>query len=161
MHDDATGLLALVQEGLQSRHPSVAWLSPHVIDLEATGRIDPHVDSVRFSGHYVCGLSLLSPAVLRLQPDVGERNDGLIPSPGTGSYSDATAMKKVSNSSDFFVDVLLPPGSLYVLQGDGRYRYTHAIREDSAIFAPGTPQSITVQRERRISIIFRDEKEDG
>jgi alkylated DNA repair protein alkB homolog 7 len=50
------------------------------------------------------------------------------------------------------VDLLLEPRSLYVLRGEARYKYTHQILPESVPFA-GRP----VQRDRRISLIFRDE----
>ncbi|XP_023229654.1 alpha-ketoglutarate-dependent dioxygenase alkB homolog 7, mitochondrial-like isoform X2 [Centruroides sculpturatus] len=38
----------------------------HILDLEKTGYIKPHIDSVRFCGNTIAGLSLLSDCVMRL-----------------------------------------------------------------------------------------------
>ena len=94
----------------------VGWLPIHCIDLacDGAGVILPHIDSVKFSGGVVAGLSLRSTAVMTLQHE--SRGDT--------------------------VQLTLPPRSLYVLQGQARYEYTHAIR--------------VVDRGRRISLIFRD-----
>jgi hypothetical protein len=43
------------------------WLAPHVIELGEQGLIKAHVDSVKFSGIVVAGLSLLSQRVMRLE----------------------------------------------------------------------------------------------
>ena len=41
-------------------------IAPHVIDLAKDGIISPHVDSVKFSGNLIAGLSLQSLRVMRL-----------------------------------------------------------------------------------------------
>ncbi|KDO30622.1 hypothetical protein SPRG_04522 [Saprolegnia parasitica CBS 223.65] len=43
----------------------------HVIDLAEAGYIKPHVDSIKFSGQIVAGISLLSPSVMRFKEEVG------------------------------------------------------------------------------------------
>jgi len=106
------------------------WLPLHAIDLHAEGRLDAHVDSVRYSGDIVAGLSLLTPSILRLRP----------------ADTDGTPM-----SNGDLIDLLLPERSLYVLRGIYRYEYTHELLPSGAVFA-GTP----VMRDRRISIIFRN-----
>ena len=126
-----------IRNHLQQNHatsPSTKWLPCHAIDLKQDGQLSAHVDSVRFSGHIVAGLSLLSPAIMRL--------------------------KEEDQESDQFVDLYLPPRSLYVLTGVGRYEYSHELLPDGSTFCspPGDP--ITVPREQRLSIIFRDAKEE-
>lgn len=45
----------------------------HVLDLDGeTGRIDRHVDSVKFSGSYIVGVCLCSPAVMLLTREIDE-----------------------------------------------------------------------------------------
>jgi hypothetical protein len=39
----------------------------HILDLHRDGHIRPHVDAARYCGPVISGLSLLSPAVMRLQ----------------------------------------------------------------------------------------------
>ena len=70
----------------------------HVLDLSEDGYIKPHIDSIKFCGALVSGLSLLSDAVMRLQLD--ESN---------------------------YADVLIPRFSVYIMSDDIRYKYTHEI----------------------------------
>lgn len=44
----------------------------HVLDLAADGFIMPHVDSVRYCGSTIAGLSLLSDSVMKLVPFLGD-----------------------------------------------------------------------------------------
>lgn len=72
----------------------------HVLDLKADGVIKPHIDSIKFCGDTIAGISLLTDSVMRLRLDkVRER----------------------------FVDVLLKRYSLYIMRGSARYDYTHEI----------------------------------
>jgi alkylated DNA repair protein alkB family protein 7 len=114
---------------------TVEWLPCHAIDLHADGQLNPHVDSVRFSGEIVAGLSLLSPSIMRLKPSedaIGEWKDGPM---------------------DGHVDLLLPPCSLYCLSGPSRFRYSHELLASGLSFR-GQP----VTRDHRLSIVFRDIK---
>jgi alkylated DNA repair protein alkB family protein 7 len=86
----------------------VTWLPCHAIDLHPEGALNAHVDSVRFSGDIVGGLSLLSPSIMRLKPE-GEGESG-------------------------HVDLFLPPLSLYVISGPSRYSYTHELLPTGATF---------------------------
>ena len=123
---------------LQQNHaiaPVTKWLPCHAIDLKKEGQLSAHVDSVRFSGHMVAGLSLLSPAIMRLKEEEEEK-------------------------SETFVDLYLPPNSLYVLTGVGRYDYSHELLPDGSVFGDQQENPIVVPREQRLSIIFRDAKEE-
>eukprot|EP01103_Thecamoeba_quadrilineata_P016741 TRINITY_DN5685_c0_g1_i2.p1 TRINITY_DN5685_c0_g1~~TRINITY_DN5685_c0_g1_i2.p1 ORF type:complete len:200 (-),score=22.19 TRINITY_DN5685_c0_g1_i2:198-749(-) len=57
----------------------------HFLDLKAEGQIGPHIDSVKFVGDIVAGISLMSECIFRLQKE------------------------------DKCIDLLLKPGSLYIL----------------------------------------------
>lgn len=70
----------------------------HVLDLHEDGFIKPHIDSIKFCGALVSGMSLLSDAVMRLKLD--DKN-----------YS----------------DVFIPRLSVYIMSNDIRYKYTHEI----------------------------------
>ncbi|KAG6930337.1 alkB -like protein 7 [Chelydra serpentina] len=70
--------------------PGVSQLSlVHVLDLDKTGYIKPHIDSVKFCGCTIAGLSLLSSSVMRL---VSEQNP------------------------EDWMDLFLPRRSLYILR---------------------------------------------
>ena len=109
-----------------------AWLPTHAIELEPSGEIRPHVDSVKFSGGFVAGVSLLSAAIMTLErADVGA--------------------ERAADTVDT-VRLLLPPRSLYVLSGAARFEFTHRIGGGAFGGAP-------VERGRRLSLIFRDAKD--
>ncbi|XP_053194403.1 alpha-ketoglutarate-dependent dioxygenase alkB homolog 7, mitochondrial [Scomber japonicus] len=75
----------------------------HVLDLDKTGYIKPHIDSVKFCGTTIAGLSLLSDSIMRLVKE---------------------------NSSSEWLDMLLPRRSLYILRDQARYDFTHEILKD-------------------------------
>ncbi|XP_051572691.1 alpha-ketoglutarate-dependent dioxygenase alkB homolog 7, mitochondrial isoform X2 [Myxocyprinus asiaticus] len=75
----------------------------HVLDLDKSGYIKPHIDSVKFCGSTIAGLSLLSDSVMRLVQE--------------------------NNSADW-VDLLLNRRSLYILRDDARFKFTHEILKD-------------------------------
>ncbi|XP_038644480.1 alpha-ketoglutarate-dependent dioxygenase alkB homolog 7, mitochondrial [Scyliorhinus canicula] len=79
----------------------------HVLDLDESGFINPHVDSVKFCGDTIAGLCLLSASVMRL---LSEDND-----------ADQ-------------VDLLLERRSVYILRGIARYRFSHQILRDEESF---------------------------
>lgn len=75
----------------------------HVLDLDKRGYIKPHIDSVKFCGSTIAGLSLLSDSIMRLVKE------------------DATHE---------WLDLLLPRRSLYILRDQARYNFTHEILKD-------------------------------
>ncbi|XP_072549767.1 alpha-ketoglutarate-dependent dioxygenase alkB homolog 7, mitochondrial [Salminus brasiliensis] len=76
----------------------------HVLDLDKAGYIKPHVDSIKFCGSTIAGLSLLSDSVMRLVLE--------------------------DNSADW-VDLLLSRRSLYILRDETRFKFTHEILKDA------------------------------
>ncbi|XP_029914962.1 alpha-ketoglutarate-dependent dioxygenase alkB homolog 7, mitochondrial [Myripristis murdjan] len=97
-------------EEVLSRVRSVAFgegsplLGPvHVLDLDKAGYIKPHIDSVKFCGSTIAGLSLLSDSIMRLVKE--------------GAPSE-------------WLDLLLPRRSLYILRDQARYDFTHEILKD-------------------------------
>jgi alkylated DNA repair protein alkB family protein 7 len=130
---DSQSILNRIREQLlqchfdDDRKKQVTWLPCHAIDLHPDGALNAHVDSVRFSGDIVGGLSLLSPSIMRLKPEA-EGESG-------------------------HVDLFLPPLSLYVLSGPSRFSYTHELLPTGDTF-----NGVAVEREHRLSVIFRDAK---
>jgi alkylated DNA repair protein alkB homolog 7 len=86
---------------------SGSWLPCHAIDLHETGALNAHVDSVRFSGNVVAGLSLLTSSIMRF------------------SLADATKGS---------IDLWLPPRSLYVMSGVSRFDYKHELLPSGGLF---------------------------
>ncbi|XP_015917252.1 alpha-ketoglutarate-dependent dioxygenase alkB homolog 7, mitochondrial [Parasteatoda tepidariorum] len=82
----------------------------HILDLAKNGYIKPHVDSIKFCGDTIVGLSLLSSSVMRL---VSEKNKNMV------------------------VDCLLPRRSLYVMKGSVRYDFTHEILGEKCSYFKG------------------------
>ena len=139
-----------------SSNDSIRWLPCHAIDLSANGELTAHVDSVKFSGGIVAGLSLLSDSIMRLKPSAEEWE----------------CNEKVDDSNGY-VDLYLPRLSLYVLSGMSRYSYTHELLPSNTTYEFMEMEStdlnavdnhvcentsINVIRGRRLSIIFRDAK---
>jgi alkylated DNA repair protein alkB family protein 7 len=122
----------------------VRWLAPHAIELHPEGELRAHVDSTRFSGGLVAGLSLGTPSIMRLQHPTQEEGD-----------KDAVACR--TERIDGHVDLFLPPRSLYALTRRSRYEYTHELLPDNVVFG-GTGASIE-RKDHRWSVLFRDAKE--
>ncbi|KAA0161125.1 hypothetical protein FNF27_02854 [Cafeteria roenbergensis] len=159
----------------------------HAIDLsESHGRIDGHVDSVKFCGEHVIGLCLLSPAVMRFKraaPDevhagTEERAGYVKVKPQAGDAAGAAAASATDAPGDMApgaattewvaapgtgapgetVDVLLRRRSAYVMYGVGRFGYEHAVLGGVQRFGP---EEVKVRRRRRISLIVRDEADSA
>lgn len=105
--------------------PQIAYI--HVLDLAKEGWIKPHVDSARFCGDIIAGLSLLTDSVMRL--------------------------RMVDREEECFEDFLLPRRSLYVMSGRARYDYKHEILKNEESFFEGKH----IEKDRRISVICRCE----
>lgn len=75
----------------------------HVLDLDKAGFIKPHIDSVKFCGSTIAGLSLLSDSIMRLVKE---------------------------DDCSQWLDLLLSRRSLYILRDQARYEYTHQILKD-------------------------------
>ncbi|XP_032675523.1 alpha-ketoglutarate-dependent dioxygenase alkB homolog 7, mitochondrial isoform X2 [Odontomachus brunneus] len=99
----------------------------HILDLAAEGWIKPHVDSVRFCGEIIAGLSLLSDSVMRLN-----------------------LVEHEKECSECF---LLPRRSLYIMSGVARYKYNHEILKCEESYFGGRH----IPKSRRISVICRSE----
>ncbi|BES97132.1 alkB, alkylation repair homolog 7 (E. coli) [Nesidiocoris tenuis] len=90
--------------------PETSRLLPHVhvLDLADNGWIKPHIDSIKFCGSIITGLSLLTDSVMKLDHEMDE---------------------KVSFT------VLLKRRSLYIMRGVVRYNFKHAIlRNEESYF---------------------------
>jgi hypothetical protein len=179
------------QQQQQSHSPTTPtpplWLPCHVIELAKTGELKAHVDSVRFSGDIVAGLSLQSSCIMRLAlptPTADENEKGneeslnrehrhnekaVAVAPLTGSTknhdNNSGGSSNNSGGSKSFVDLHLLPKSLYVLSGPSRYRYTHELLPDGATFVASDDSSAAVgtivNRQDRLSIIFRDARQES
>ena len=147
------------QKEQQQQQP--LWLPCHAIDLHKDGELQAHVDSVRFSGDIVAGLSLLSPSIMRLLPANNSKDDD---DDDTSSTSIASSDKERinDNMSQGWVDLYLPPRSLYVLSGPARYGMSHQLLPTGSVFGEKKQGHgefpITVHRDHRLSVIFRDTK---
>ncbi|XP_017062928.1 alpha-ketoglutarate-dependent dioxygenase alkB homolog 7, mitochondrial isoform X1 [Drosophila eugracilis] len=102
----------------------------HILDLAEAGVIKPHVDSTRFCGHTIAGISLLSDCVMRLKRVPED--------PSTASHS---------------ADLLLPCRSLYIMSTLARYKFTHEILASEQSWF----KERLVKRGRRVSVICRNE----
>jgi hypothetical protein len=159
----------------------------HTIDLaEDGGRIDGHIDSVKFCGDHIIGLSLLSASVLRMTragpADVHPGTEELAgfrrrqPAPeavqaettdqapaGQASTPDLWESAEGTGRAGEFVDVLLPRRSAYIMHNVGRYGFEHAVlgQDGDGTASPPSPLQAHVHRRRRISVIVRDAPRDA
>lgn len=131
----------------------------HFLDLLPDGVIHKHVDSVKFSGQSILGLSLLSDGVMRFHREAaatlaaGSETLGGFerkapeadwrPAPGSGAVGEV-------------VSALLPRRSLYVMTGLARYGFSHEVTVGEQFFA-----GRRILRTRRIAAILRDEVPAG
>lgn len=142
--------------------PDITWLPSHAIELHPEGELRAHVDSVRFSGGLVAGLSIGSASIMRLQPpkdDYMEPDDESLSVKQKDSKNGDANEDKAAAAANGHVDLLLYPRSLYALTGRSRYEYTHELLpNESSVFA-GTGQ-VVQRNQNRWSIIFRDSKQD-
>lgn len=84
--------------------PDSPLLGPvHVLDLDKKGYIKPHIDSVKFCGSTIAGLSLLSDSVMRLAKE---------------------------DCPEEWLELMLPQYSLYIMRDEARYQFTHEILKD-------------------------------
>lgn len=116
----------------------------HILDLAEDGVIKPHVDSVRYCGTTIAGVSLLSDAVMRLvRIDEKEYKDN----------AEYRNQPSPLGEKGFYVDVLLKRRSLYIMSHSSRYNFTHEVLSNETSTFKGLP----VKKTRRVSIICRNE----
>ncbi|XP_075158333.1 alpha-ketoglutarate-dependent dioxygenase alkB homolog 7, mitochondrial isoform X2 [Haematobia irritans] len=115
----------------------------HILDLAAEGVIKPHIDSTRYCGHTIAGISLLSDSVMRLVYAINKVDQS----------DDYRSQPKAVLENNFYADILLPRRSLYIMSHYARYDFTHEILGKQQSSFMGNP----VQKDRRISIICRNE----
>jgi len=181
---ESCGAIERVRNHIERTHfegkpSSVRWLPCHAIHLKKDGMLSAHVDSVRYSGGVVAGISLLSSSVMRLKPasdseianSMDEEEDGVEGNvndkvvegqDGRSSGDIGTEQTSKSLEKSGHVDLYLPPLSLYILTGVSRYRYTHGLLPTGSFSVEDNVKDlnkIAVDREDRISIVFRDAKD--
>ncbi|XP_066986213.1 alpha-ketoglutarate-dependent dioxygenase alkB homolog 7, mitochondrial isoform X2 [Macrobrachium rosenbergii] len=76
---------------------------------------------------------------------------------GVCLLSDAVMRLVHVNNKDQVIDVMLPRRALYIMRDGSRYNYTHEILEENKSFFG----SIAVQRDRRVSVICRNNPKEG
>lgn len=108
----------------------------------------PHVDSIKFSGKLIAGLSLLSTRIMRLAP----ADHNFLSSSGSSAFHDTESPSPPQD----IIELLLPPGSLYILTGPLRFDYTHEILGNESSGNSSSGSSSFPACERRISIVLRD-----
>uniref|UniRef100_A0A1A9VCK6 Alpha-ketoglutarate-dependent dioxygenase AlkB-like domain-containing protein n=1 Tax=Glossina austeni TaxID=7395 RepID=A0A1A9VCK6_GLOAU len=125
----------------------------HVLDLSSEGVIKPHVDSTRYCGNIIAGLSLLTDSVMRLVRIDEEKYQQNDQSNVQQEYRTQPEQSHTLLASTFHANVLLPRRSLYIMSNTARYHFTHEILPNGVSTFRGQP----VQKDRRISIICRNE----
>ncbi|XP_004530451.1 alpha-ketoglutarate-dependent dioxygenase alkB homolog 7, mitochondrial [Ceratitis capitata] len=142
----------------------------HILDLAAAGVIKPHVDSTRYCGNTIAGISLLSDSVMRLvRVDERKYQQGQPVEAPAGASENNTAASVAQNAAEpndayrnqpvttlennFYVDVLLRRRSMYIMSHTSRYNFSHEILANDVSSFRGQH----IKKDRRISIICRNE----
>lgn len=129
----------------------------HILDLAADGIIKPHVDSSRYCGSTIAGLSLLTDCIMRLkrvdenqyiQSREGDNQTGN----STKNRPKPNIQNEEKNELNYFVDILLKQRSLYIMKDSARYKFSHEVLATKSTF---NDQEII--KDRRISIICRNQ----
>lgn len=146
------------------------WLPCHVIDLHVDGELNAHVDSIRYSGNIIAGLSFQCHSIMRLRPSIQESQDQQQDQDQEQhdqqqQYGQLIQDHNHNNNNQHYIDLLLPINSLYVLSGMSRYNYTHEILSandsyQSPMITSSTANDMKFRNTNRISIIFRDAKQE-
>lgn len=140
-----------VQQSYAIREGASPMMLPHAIDLSEEGYIDPHVDSIKRSGGILAGLSLHSARIMRLKYDTEQAIPNQL----------VSHLQLPFLRENEVLDIPLPQRSLYLLEGPLRYTHTHSIlgngNENGIENAIEQKKQKKQHRERRLSIIFRDE----
>lgn len=127
----------------------------HILDLAADGIIKPHVDSSRYCGSTIAGLSLLTDCIMRLRRVDEEyyKQNPLGKDSSTSNEQIKQESKDVKkNEFNYFVDILLKRRSLYVMKDSARYKFTHEVLPNNSQF-----RGNEIAKGRRISIICRNQ----
>ncbi|KAJ6649120.1 Alpha-ketoglutarate-dependent dioxygenase alkB like 7, mitochondrial, partial [Pseudolycoriella hygida] len=122
----------------------------HILDLAENGVIKPHVDSSRYCGTTIAGLSLLSDSVMRLVRT--DETKYMQTKNGSNADEYRTLPKSLNATSSFYADVLLKQRSLYIMRDTSRYNFTHEILGNEHGYFKGEK----VTKTRRISVICRN-----
>ncbi|KAI1720122.1 hypothetical protein DdX_05495 [Ditylenchus destructor] len=127
--------------------------SVHILDLHKDGAILPHVDSVKYCGEIVSGLSLLSDCVMRLRHV--EKKDELF----VDLHLPRLSLYKLRNLGKFLLTfpphISVETSTNEKLNGVGRYEFMHEVlHEDESYHGMDKGRIV---KDRRISLICRDE----
>lgn len=134
----------------------------HCLDLAADGIIKPHVDSSRYCGNTIAGLSLLTDCIMRLkrvdetkykQNRFGdEKEQGNEISIRSNPDETNKSEENAPNELNYFVDVLLKRRSLYIMKDSARYNFSHEVLPTKSTFS-----GKEIVKDRRLSIICRNQ----
>ena len=97
----------------------------HVLDLSPQGAILPHVDSVKFFGDHIIGISCLSDGIMKFQQ---------APEEYLSAEQHAAVQRSIAAGDSGHresLQVWLPRRSLYVMSGECRRLWTHAVLQGS------------------------------
>lgn len=124
----------------------------HILDLAADGIIKPHVDSSRYCGSTIAGLSLLSQCIIRLKR-VDENQYKQSKQGEDETHNETEQESKIDGKSQisYFVDILLRRRSLYIMKDSARYKFSHEVLASKSKFMDNE-----IIKDRRLSIICRN-----
>ncbi len=113
---------------------------------------------MKFSGDFICGLSMLSSRVMRLSLDWQDTPESSIRCSVKKSELPISNEQGLSSIYPKEIDLFLPKHSLYIMKGIWRYHYAHSVlgQKDSQETTNQSQQLPAIEFDRRVSIIFRD-----
>ena len=129
--------------------------------------IGGHIDSIKFSGDLISGLSLSSTRTMNLVRDLQQDNLSFIRDEcerkviqealEENEHQQQTSKNPIISrkQEERFpkeIQLVLPPRSVYIMKGLSRYHYSHAVLGKSS----HPPDPNVVEFKRRISLIFRN-----
>lgn len=126
----------------------------HILDLAGDGIIKPHVDSSRFCGSTISGISLLTDCIMRLKRTNEEKyKQGKLDDQPNQTLQNTTTNHQCQPAEyEYFVDVLLKRRSLYIMKDVARYKFTHEVLPTKSLF-----KGQEIVKDRRVSIICRNQ----
>ncbi|XP_055317631.1 alpha-ketoglutarate-dependent dioxygenase alkB homolog 7, mitochondrial [Sitodiplosis mosellana] len=128
----------------------------HILDLAADGIIKPHVDSSRYCGTTIAGLSLLTDCIMRLkrvdENQHKQSREGGDDRKQSGNQSKQEVNNLEKSEFSYFVDILLKRRSLYIMKDSARYKFSHEVLASKSKFMGNE-----VVKDQRISIICRNQ----
>ena len=95
-----TSLLMSPSSSVSSSSSLISFLNPHIIELADKGFINSHIDSIKFSGNLIAGLSIGSARVMTLKYDESSHNSNVSSYRSSSSSSRSSSDKSINTKQE-------------------------------------------------------------